>query len=144
MKQEEPLCPSWHLKTGSIFVTDWCLGQPFYRQLLSVTCRSVCENLPLHFCELIPPHVTPSRSLRSASKSVLDVPGSKDRKNKATWLASPQLPPLVNAMPCPRVSGRQTVFSLSGLLLGHTSFVITRSNFCCTWTGYGAPPDLRY
>ena len=47
----------------------------------AATCRSVHENLPLYLSELIPPY-TPSRSLRSASESFLDVPGPKDCESK--------------------------------------------------------------
>ena len=50
-------------------------------KLLSVTYRSVHENLPFYLSELIPPY-TPSRSLRSASKSFPSVPGPKDCRTK--------------------------------------------------------------
>ena len=50
-------------------------------QLLSVTYRSVHENLPLYLSELIPPH-TPDCSLRLVSESFLDVPEPKDCKTK--------------------------------------------------------------
>ena len=50
-------------------------------QILSPTYRSVHDNTPLYFSDPLQKH-NPSRLLRSASRSLLDVPGPRDSKRK--------------------------------------------------------------
>ena len=50
-------------------------------KILSATCRSVNDNTPLYLSDLLQKH-NPSRLLRSASRSHLDVPGPRDSKTK--------------------------------------------------------------
>ena len=50
-------------------------------KILSATYRSVHDNTPLYLSDLLQKH-NPSRLLRSASRSLLDVPGPRDSKTK--------------------------------------------------------------
>ena len=50
-------------------------------KILSATYRSVHDNTPLYLSDLLQKH-SPSRLLRSASRSLLDVPGPRDSKTK--------------------------------------------------------------
>ena len=50
-------------------------------KILSATYRSVPDNTPLYLSDLLQKH-NPSRLLRSASRSLLDVPGPRDSKTK--------------------------------------------------------------
>jgi hypothetical protein len=50
-------------------------------KVLSSTYRAVCDKLPPYLSELTPLY-TPTRSLRSASKSLLDAPSARDIKTK--------------------------------------------------------------
>ena len=50
-------------------------------KIISATYRSVQEDTPLYLSDLLHRH-TPSRLLRSASRSLLDVPGPRDSKTK--------------------------------------------------------------
>ena len=50
-------------------------------KILSATYRSVHDNTPLYLSDLLQKH-NPSRLLRSASRSLLDVPGPMDSKTK--------------------------------------------------------------
>ena len=60
----------------------WLPIQKWIRhKILSATYRSVHDNTPLYFSDLLQKH-NPSRLLRSASRSLLDVPGPRDSKTK--------------------------------------------------------------
>ena len=50
-------------------------------KILSATYRSVHDNTPLYLSDLLQKH-NPSRLLRSAPRSLLDVPGPRDSKTK--------------------------------------------------------------
>ena len=50
-------------------------------KILSATYRSVHDNTPLNLSDLLQKH-NPSRLIRSASRSLLDVPGPRDSKTK--------------------------------------------------------------
>ena len=52
-----------------------------HHKILSATYRSVHDNTPLYLSDLLQKH-SPSRLLRSASRSLLDVPGPRDSKTK--------------------------------------------------------------
>ena len=58
-------------------------------KIISATYRSVHNNTPLYLSDLLQKH-NPSRLLRSASRSLLDVPGPRDSK-KAVQPASLQI-----------------------------------------------------
>ena len=83
-------------------------------KILSATYWSVHDNTPLYLSDLLQKH-NPSRLLRSASRSLLNVPGPRDSKTSGTASepSDMSLPP--SGMSSPRASRRRTPFSLSDL-----------------------------
>ena len=69
-------------------------------KILSATYRSVHDNTPLYLSDLLQKH-NPSRLLRSASRSLLDVPGPRDSKTKRYGLRAFRYvaPSLWNVLP---------------------------------------------
>ena len=74
-----------HQYTTSMDITNMC-----YKRIQSLiqnqlqhmySYRSVHDNTPLYLSDLLQKH-NPSRLLRSASRSLLDVPGPRDSKTK--------------------------------------------------------------
>ena len=89
-------------------------------KLLAITYLSVYGNAPLYLSELL--HLyTPSRSLRSLSRSFLEVPRPRHYRKygMASGPSGMLLPP--SGMPCPRASGKLILFSLSRLYWKLTS-----------------------
>ena len=79
---------SWNAKKKTDHITPilrqlhWLPIQKRIRhKILSATYRSVHDNTPLYLSDLLQKH-NPSRLLRSASRSLLDVPWPRDSKTK--------------------------------------------------------------
>ena len=80
----------------SLSFLDSFIGFPSRNR--SATYQSVHDNTPLYLSDLLHKH-NPSRLLRSASRSLLDVPGPKDFKT-VVWPASLQICPSL-PLECP-------------------------------------------